>query len=70
MDVLHEGLGASPPTGNVQDTLFIPSVDRDDQPVDQAYWIEQALEELAMLFRGATAFPSDAAPGVTTSATA
>lgn len=38
-------------------TLFVPSVDRDGSPIDQAYWAEQALATFGELFRGATAFP-------------
>lgn len=37
--------------------LFIPSVDRDEQPIDQATWVHRALEVLGELFGGATAFP-------------
>jgi hypothetical protein len=37
--------------------LFIPSRDRSDQPIDQGYWVEQALQALGTLFGGATAFP-------------
>ena len=37
--------------------LFIPSKDRSDQPIDQPYWVEEALKTLGMLFGGATAFP-------------
>ncbi len=37
--------------------LFIPSVDRYDQPIDQATWVHKALETLGGLFGGATAFP-------------
>jgi hypothetical protein len=37
--------------------LFIPSRDRNDQPIDQGYWVEQALTALGTLFGGATAFP-------------
>lgn len=37
--------------------LFIPSVDRDDQPINQATWVHRALEVLGELFGGATAFP-------------
>jgi hypothetical protein len=29
---LHEQLGAGPPAGTVQVTLFVPSVDRDGNP--------------------------------------
>lgn len=37
--------------------LFIPSVDRDGQPIDQKVWVEKALEFLGVNFGGATAFP-------------
>src|SRR5712691_7650609 len=37
--------------------LFIPSVDRDSQPIDQDTWVHRALETLGALFGGATAFP-------------
>jgi hypothetical protein len=56
-DALHEALGAGPPAGVEQVTLFVPSVDRDGEPIDQAYWAEQALTTFGNLFRGATAFP-------------
>lgn len=38
-------------------TLFVPSVDREGEPIDQTYWSEQALTTFGQLFRGATAFP-------------
>jgi hypothetical protein len=37
--------------------LFIPSVDRYEQPVDQAVWVDRTLEFLGLTFGGATAFP-------------
>lgn len=57
MSDLHEALGAGPPAGVDQVVLFVPSVDRDSEPIDQAYWAEQALITFGQLFRGATAFP-------------
>lgn len=57
MSDLHRGLGAGPPAGVDQVTLFVPSVDRDAEPIDQTYWTEQALATFGRLFRGATAFP-------------
>jgi len=54
---LHEALGAGPPAGVDQVTLFVPSVDRDGEPIDQTYWTDQALSTFGRLFRGATAFP-------------
>lgn len=57
MSDLHAALGAGPPAGVDQVTLFVPSVDREGSPIDQAYWTEQALATFGRLFRGATAFP-------------
>ena len=44
----------------IQVTLFIPSVDRDETPIDQRAWRRRAIEWLGSTFGGATAFP----PGV------
>ncbi len=45
--------------------LFIPSKDRTDRNIDQAYWVNQALTVLSTLFGGATAFPQGRGYGVT-----
>jgi hypothetical protein len=38
--------------------LFVPSVERDGRtPVDQDYWVGEALTTLGSLYGGATAFP-------------
>lgn len=37
--------------------LFIPSVDRNEEPIDQERWESEALTVLGNLFGGATAFP-------------
>ena len=37
--------------------LFIPSKDRTDKPIDQEFWVEEALNALGKMFGGATAFP-------------
>src|SRR3972149_1140413 len=37
--------------------LYIPSHDRDGQPIDQDVWVERALNFLGTTFHGATAFP-------------
>lgn len=37
--------------------LFIPSVDREELPIDQEPWVTEALTVLGHLFGGATAFP-------------
>jgi hypothetical protein len=50
-------LGANKPAGATLFVLFIPSVDRHEKPINQKYWIDKALRELATLFRGATAYP-------------
>jgi hypothetical protein len=49
-------LGASKSVSTLL-VLFIPSHDRTGRPIDQAYWVEQALTVLGTLFGGATAFP-------------
>jgi hypothetical protein len=37
--------------------LFVPSVDRREEPIDQDYWETESLIVLGDLFGGATAFP-------------
>jgi len=37
--------------------LFIPSVDRLEEPIDQDLWVTEALSVLGKNFGGATAFP-------------
>lgn len=37
--------------------IFIPSVDRQGEPIDQEHWEAEALTVLGQLFGGATAFP-------------
>jgi hypothetical protein len=49
-------LGASKAASTLL-VLFIPSKDRGDSPIDQPYWVEEALNALGTLFGGATAFP-------------
>jgi hypothetical protein len=49
-------LGASKSASTLL-VLFIPSKDRTDHAIDQAYWVDQALTVLGTLFGGATAFP-------------
>ena len=57
MSGVRDALGAGPPAGTVQLTLFVPSSDREGEQIDQAYWREEALRAFGLLFRGATAFP-------------
>ena len=54
---IHEALGAGPPAGTLQITVFIPSVDREHRPIGQEIWADECLKVLGRLFRGATAFP-------------
>jgi hypothetical protein len=49
-------LGASKAASTLL-VLFIPSKDRRDKPIDQEYWVGEALRVLGTLFGGATAFP-------------
>ena len=37
--------------------LFIPSRDRADEPIDQDFWVSEALAVLGRVVGGATAFP-------------
>jgi hypothetical protein len=37
--------------------VFVPSKDRDRQPIDQDHWVDEVLATLGRLFRGATAYP-------------
>jgi hypothetical protein len=45
--------------------LFIPSVDRDSQPIDQDTWVHRALETLGELFGGLPPFLRAKAYGAT-----
>src|SRR5690349_18709627 len=49
-------LGASKSASTLL-VLFMPSHDRHGQPVDQEYWVGEALTTLGQCFGGATAFP-------------
>ncbi len=50
------GLGASQAASTLL-VLFIPSKDRGDKPIDQGFWVDEALNALGSMFGGATAFP-------------
>src|SRR4051794_15994532 len=50
-------LGATRPAGASLFVLFVPSVTRNGEPIDHDYWVEEALDMFATLFRGATAYP-------------
>jgi hypothetical protein len=53
-EAVAAGAGASRPAGT---SHSVPSVTRDGQPIDHDYWVNEALDTFATLFRGATAFP-------------
>lgn len=57
MTDIRTGIGSNTPIGTLQFSLFVPSVDRDGEPIDQEHWVEAALTTFGTLFRGATAFP-------------
>lgn len=44
-------------TGTSLIVVFVPSKDRNGEPVDQDYWVDEILTTLGKLFRGATAYP-------------
>ena len=50
-------LGATYPVGASQVVLFFPDHSRDGDSIDQQYWVDEALNVMGDLFRGATAFP-------------
>ena len=50
-------LGATYPVGASQVVFFVPDRNREGASIDQDYWVDQALEILGRLLRGATAFP-------------
>ena len=56
MATRQERLGADK-SGSSLMVLFIPSVDRDENPIDQEAWVTAALKMLGSLFSGGTAFP-------------
>src|SRR5438874_7433864 len=45
------------PVGALLLVIFVPSRDREGQPIDQDYWVDEVLTTLGRLFRGATAYP-------------
>jgi len=51
--VFHSDL----PAGTSLIVVFVPSRDRDGNPIDQDHWVDQVLTTLGREFRGATAYP-------------
>ena len=45
------------PVGTSLVVVFVPSQNRNNQPIDQEYWVDEVLTTLARLFHGATAHP-------------
>ena len=54
---IKEVLGTTYPVGTSQVVLFIPDRDRENQAIDQKRWVDEALNVMGTIFRGATAFP-------------
>jgi hypothetical protein len=52
-EVFHTAL----PVGTSLVVVFVPSKDRDGQAIDQEHWVQEVLQTLGRLFRGATAYP-------------
>ncbi len=53
----HEVFRSRVPVGASLVVVFVPSKDRDGQPIDQDHWVDEVLTSLGRLFRGATAYP-------------
>jgi hypothetical protein len=45
------------PVGTSLLVIFVPSKDRNGNPIEQDYWVDEVLTTLGRLFRGATAYP-------------
>ena len=56
MSKLAKRLGAAKAASTLL-VLFVPSVDRNENKIDQEYWLAQSLEFLGTYFGGATAYP-------------
>lgn len=54
---LMEALGASEEATQDRVTIYIPSRDRDGEPVDLEVWVERSLEFLSQVGGGATRMP-------------
>src|SRR5260221_7766876 len=52
-EVFHSALAV----GTSVVVVFVPSLDRGEQPIDQEHWVDEVLTTLGRLFRGATAYP-------------
>jgi hypothetical protein len=52
-EVFHSSL----PVGTSLVVVFVPSMDRDGQPIDQGNWVDQVLQTFGLKFRGGTAYP-------------
>ena len=57
-DDMDVGFGSAAINRTDPVVLFIPSVDRAGDPIDQHAWTEEALAALGKLFGGATAMPA------------
>ena len=53
----HEVFRSRVPVGTSLLVVFVPSKDRNGEPIDQDHWVDEVLSTLGRLFRGATAYP-------------
>src|ERR1700682_5739268 len=53
----HEVFHSALPAGTSLVAVFVPSKDREGQPIDQDHWVDEVLTTRGRLFRGATAYP-------------
>jgi hypothetical protein len=53
----QEVFHSSFPVGTSLVVVFVPSKNRDGEPIAQDYWVDEVLSSLGRLFRGATAYP-------------
>src|SRR5271166_2015481 len=54
---LQEVFRSALPAGTSLIVVFVPNRDRDGQPINQEYWVDEILTTLGRQFRGATAYP-------------
>ena len=59
-EVFHSAL----PTGTSLIVVFVPSKDRDGQPIDQERWVDEVLATLGRLFARTRPIPEDVVFGV------
>jgi hypothetical protein len=53
----QQAFRSSLPAGASLIVIFVPSLDREGQPINQDFWVDEILTTLGRLYRGATAYP-------------